>query len=141
MAKQNDYNNAFNSLISFNKIGPGIRRSQRLSMSANVGRYNKLQGIGKQELINGNISSYSNRVNNNNFGIQVLRYSLSKRYRNRKIKNSLLNSTVNLLQNRKSLFEQNIEKRKVGSLMSKNRVNVFNNSRYAMFLTKGRLNK
>lgn len=141
MVKQNDYNNAFNSLISFNKIGSGIRRSQRLSMSANVGRYNKLQVIGKQELINGNISSYSNRVNNNNFGIQVLRYSLSKRYRNRKIKNSLLNSTVNLLQNRKSLFEQNIEKRKVGSLMSKNRVNVFNNSRYAMFLTKGRLNK
>jgi hypothetical protein len=92
-------------------------------------------------LIQGNISSYNGRVNNNNFGISVWRYNLNKRYSNRKLKNSLLNSKVNLLQNRKSLFEQNVEKRKVGSLMLKNRFNVFNNSRYAMFLTKGRLNK
>ena len=140
-SKRKNYNNAFNELISFNKIGVGIRRSQRLSMSSNVSRYNKAGNIGKHELIQGNISSYNGRVNNNNFGISVWRYNLNKRYSNRKLKNSLLNSKVNLLQNRKSLFEQNVEKRKVGSLMLKNRFNVFNNSRYAMFLTKGRLNK
>jgi len=140
-SKQKNYNNVFNDLISFNKVGAGIRRAQRLSMSSNVSRYNKARNIGKHELIQGNISSYNGRVNNNNFGISVWRFNLNKRYRTRKLKNSLLNSKVSLLQNRKSLFEQNVEKRKVGSLMLKNRLNVFNNSRYAMFLTKGSLNK
>lgn len=142
--KRDHYNHVFSSLVGVNKVGAGIRRNQRISRRANVARYNKLnrnRNIGKNEIMSNSVSSFNARENNNEFGVSVMRYSINKRYRNRKLNNYLLNSSISSAQNYTSLFERNISTRKVGSLLSKQRLNVFNDSRYAMFLTKGRFNK
>ena len=142
--KRAHYNHVFSSLVGVNKVGAGIRRNQRVSRRANVARYNKLnnnRNIGKNEIVSNSVSSVNTRENNDEFGVSVVRYGINKRYSNRKLNNSLLNSSINAAQNQASLFEQNLSKRKVGSLLSKQRLNVFNDSRYAMFLTKGKFQK